>query len=85
MKATLEISLYPLLVEGKKENYKKIIKAFLEEISNNKKIKVETNGLSSMIFADYDDIIQLLNNEVKKYLDNKKSVFIFKLAKGTLK
>ena len=61
MKTTVEISLYKLQEEDSNDNYKLIVKEFLKSIQN-KNLEIETNGLSSLIYGDYSDIIELLNN-----------------------
>lgn len=84
MKTTVEISLYKLQEEDSSGNYKLIVKEFLKSIQN-KNLEIETNGLSSLIYGDYSDIIKLLNNEVRDFLDKYRSVFVLKISKGTLK
>ena len=84
MKTTVEISLYKLQEEDSNGNYKLIVKEFLKSIQN-KNLEIETNGLSSLIYGDYSDIIELLNNEVRYFLDKYRSVFVLKISKGTLK
>ena len=84
MKTTVEISLYKLQEEDSNDNYKLIVKEFLKSIQN-KNLEIETNGLSSLIYGDYSDIIELLNNEVRDFLDKYRSVFALKISKGTLK
>ena len=84
MKTTVEISLYKLQEEDSNGNYKLIVKKFLKSIQN-KNLEIETNGLSSLIYGDYSDIIELLNNEVRDFLDKYRSVFVLKISKGTLK
>lgn len=84
MKTTVEISLYKLQEEESNDNYKLIVKEFLKSIQN-KNLEIETNGLSSLIYGDYSDIIELLNNEVRDFLDKYRSVFVLKISKGTLK
>ena len=84
MKTTVEISLYKLQEEDSSDNYKLIVKEFLKSIQN-KNLEIETNGLSSLIYGDYSDIIELLNNEVRDFLDKYRSVFVLKISKGTLK
>ena len=84
MKSTVEISLYKLQEEDSNDNYKLIVKEFLKSIQN-KNLEIETNGLSSLIYGDYSDIIELLNNEVRDFLDKYRSVFVLKISKGTLK
>ena len=84
MKTTVEISLYKLQEEDSNDNYKLIVKEFLKSIQN-KNLEIETNGLSSLIYGDYSDIIELLNKEVRDFLDKYRSVFVLKISKGTLK
>ena len=80
MKTTVEISLYKLQEEDSSGNYKLIVKKFLKSIQN-KNLEIETNGLSSLIYGDYSDIIELLNNEVRDFLDKYRSVFVLKISK----
>ena len=84
MKTTVEISLYKLQEEDSSGNYKLIVKEFLKSIQN-KNLEIQTNGLSSLIYGDYSDIIELLNNEVRDFLDKYRSVFVLKISKGPLK
>lgn len=80
MKATCEISLYPL-----NEQYKETIIDFIQKVKTNKKITVETNGLSTQLFGDYQEIMTVLTNEMKTVFENNKAVFIMKIAQGELK
>ena len=84
MKTTVEISLYKLQEEDSSDDYRLIVKEFLSSLEN-KNLEIETNGLSSLIYGDYSDIIELLNNEVKYFLDKYRSVFVLKISKGVLK
>ena len=79
MQATVEISLYPLT-----ENYSQVVTNFILQLKTNPSIKVETNGLSTQIFGDYDAIMALLSKDMKKLLEEQKAVFVLKLAKGEL-
>jgi len=81
MQASIEMSLYPL-----KENYKTIIKSFLETIrKNNKNLLIETNMMSTQIFGDYDEIMGLLKNEIRPVLETNKAVFVIKFLGTNLK
>ena len=77
--------MYPLLQTDKKEEYKRIVKRFLRDISKKKGLVIESNGLSSIVYGDYKDIILLLQEEVKDYLKKYMSVFVFKIGKGSLR
>ena len=80
MKATLEISMYPLLIEEEKNNYKVLVKEFLKKIKKIKELKIETNGLSSIVYGEYKDIVKLFDNEVKNELSKRACLFVFKLV-----
>ncbi len=81
MQASLEISLYPF-----DENYKKIIKEFITKLNSKKKnLIVETNLMSTQIFGDYDEIISVLQNEMKELFRNHKAVFVMKIVGKNLK
>ena len=56
MKTTVEISLYKLQEKDSNDNYKWLSKSFLKRIQN-KNLEIETNGLSSLIYGDYSDIL----------------------------
>ena len=77
MKATCEISLYPF-----HKDYKKIIIDFVQQLKKNKKLVVETNGLSTQVFGDYDLILDTLKTELRSTFEKNKAVFVFKIAKG---
>ena len=77
--------MYPLLVEEEKNNYKFLVKEFLKKIKNKKELEIETNGLSSIVYGEYNDIIKLFDNEIKTELSKRACLFVFKLGKGTLK
>jgi uncharacterized protein YqgV (UPF0045/DUF77 family) len=66
MKISLDISLYPL-----HPDYKKDIKKFIKKISKSEVVKVSTNGLSSQLFGEYDDVMTILNKELKKTFNSK--------------
>ena len=73
MKATCEISLYPF-----HKNYKHIIIDFVQRLKTYKKIVVETNGLSTMVFGDYELIMDILKKELRSDLE----VFAYMLNHG---
>ena len=78
MQATVEISLYPLT-----ESYEEIIIDFLKKVrSAHPELRVDTNGLSTQIFGEYDALMELMQSEIKEVLEENKAVFVFKLAKG---
>lgn len=79
MIATVEISMYAL------ENaYEQKVIDFIQRIKNNKNIRVEVNGLSTQLFGEYDELMDLLKNEMRTVFDNGKAVFVLKLAGSEL-
>ncbi len=79
MKATLEISMYPLT-----ENYEQVVINFIEKVKTRPNLRVEVNGLSTQVFGDYDEVMKLLSEDAKSSLEDQKAVFVFKLAAGEL-
>lgn len=78
MQASIDISLYPL-----NEAYEEIIINFLKSLkSQNTDLRIETNGLSTQIFGDYDVLMKSLQGEIKKVLEEQKAVFVLKLSSG---
>ena len=80
MKATAEISLYPLT-----EDYEQIVIDFILELKKNTSLIVETNGLSTQIFGDYDEVMKVLHSKMKDFLEMHRAVFVLKIAQGELK
>lgn len=76
MKATLEISYYPL-----NDNYRLQIIEFIQNIKQNYPLLTfDINGLSTQIFGDYDLILKIFQEEIKASLAKGKCMFVIKLA-----
>jgi uncharacterized protein YqgV (UPF0045/DUF77 family) len=75
MKASIDISLYPLT-----KDYPEIITDFILKLRERQGIKVETNGLSTQIFGDYDILMDILKHDIGQVLSLHKAVFVLKLA-----
>lgn len=75
MKATIDISLYPL-----NSSYKDEIIIFVQQLKKYPDLKIEVNGMSTQIFGDYDQIMTLMQKEMKVILNKTKAVFILKIA-----
>ena len=79
MIATVEISMYAL------ENaYEQKVIDFIQRIKRNKNIRVEVNGLSTQLFGEYNELMDLLRDEMKSVFENGKAVFVLKLAGSEL-
>ncbi|HIP48827.1 MAG TPA: hypothetical protein EYG92_07680 [Lutibacter sp.] len=80
MKTTLEISKYPL-----DKDYKKPIKDFISRINKNPDFTVLTSATNTQISGDYDQVMQLIQNEVKISFEKYgKVVFVMKIFNGDL-
>lgn len=75
MKATIDISLYPL-----NSAYKDEIIIFVQQLKKYPGIKIEVNGMSTQIYGDYDQLMTLMQQEMKTVLLKTKAVFILKIA-----
>lgn len=80
MQATIEISMYPLT-----DDYANQVLAFLEKVNSYEGIQVETNGVSTQIFGEYDQLMQLLQTEIKAVLEAQMAMFVLKIGKGELR
>jgi uncharacterized protein YqgV (UPF0045/DUF77 family) len=81
MKASVEISMYPLGRE-----YVPEIKDFIERLQSKQDLIVEVNGMSTQIFGEYRTIMQALTDEIEiSYLKTGTSVFILKIVNAFLK
>lgn len=75
MKASVELSLYPL-----QEEFKPAIQQFILRLKSYPGVTVETNGMSTQLFGDYDRIFDILKKEMRPELENKAAVFVMKIA-----
>jgi len=78
MKASLEISLYPL-----NEEYKPAIRAFIKRLDEHKDVDVIPNTMSTQVFGELDDIMPVLHKEIEKsWKEYGRSIFVCKFLKG---
>lgn len=75
MKVSVEISMYPLI-----ENYQSVIHLFLEELKNHKELIVNTNAMSTEIYGEYEEVMQVLEDLIGKKFETVKSVFVLKIS-----
>jgi uncharacterized protein YqgV (UPF0045/DUF77 family) len=69
MKASVEISMYPL-----KEDFKPSIIQFIKNLRKYPFIKVDTNGMSTQVFGDYKRVMHAINTEMENTFLNENSV-----------
>ena len=75
MKITVEIGYYPLM-----KDYEKPVKSFLEKLAENKKIILKCGTMSSLLTGSYEEVMNLLNCQLKSYLEKYPSVFTMKIS-----
>lgn len=79
MIATIEISMYALTNE-----YEQKVIDFIQRIKQNKAIRVEVGGLSTMLYGDYDVLMQVVKEEMQRDFETGKAVFLLKIAGSEL-
>jgi len=80
MKASIEISMYPL-----EKEYGNHILAFIKELNNHPELEVRTNSMSTQIFGEYDILMDLMKNEIKKaFRTTNTTVMVLKIVNEDL-
>ena len=79
MNTSIEISYYPLNVE-----YIPPIKDFIEQMNGYANLRVQTSGMSTQIFGEYDEVMDALKTEIKKSFELPHSVFVMKIINADL-
>ena len=80
MKCSIEISMYPL-----DKDYIKPIISFIQNLRKYPNILIETNGMSTQIFGDYDRLMNIVSQEMRKsFISKEKVVLNLKIVNGDL-
>lgn len=79
MKISVEISYYPL-----KEEFIMPIRDFIDRINLQKDLIVQTNGMSTQIFGEYDLVMETITKEIKQSFELPHSVFVMKIINANL-
>lgn len=81
MKLSVEISKYPLT----EADYVSAIQDFIDRVNTHEGIRVITNLMSTQLFGDYDQVMTVLNKELKTSFEKHgTSVFVCKFIPGDL-
>ena len=76
MKASLEISMYPL----SQENYDLPIEDFIRRLQQYQNLEVRVNRMSTHVFGEYEDIMSALTQEMKTSFEQEPTaVMVLKL------
>ena len=80
MRVAVDISLYPIADE-----FIPPIQDVIDRLNTHAKIEVATNPMSTQIRGEYEDVMTVLNQEIKKTFDNcPKAVFAIKILNNPL-
>lgn len=79
MEISIDISYYPLT-----EKYLEPIKVFIANLNSYEEIKVQTNGMSTQIFGEYNTVMGIITDEIEHAMELPHSIFILKMANATL-
>jgi uncharacterized protein YqgV (UPF0045/DUF77 family) len=75
MKISIDISYYPL----SQEHIPPILD-FVERIKKHENLLVRTNGLSTQVFGGFDEVMDVVRDEIRKSFDLPHSVFVLKIV-----
>ena len=80
MKTTIEMSNYPLNAD-----YIPPIQDFIDRLNLNTNIAVKTNATSTHIVGEYDEVMVILQKEIKASFEKYgKMIFVMKVLNGAL-
>ncbi len=79
MKTSVEIGYYPL-----NDNYLLHIKEFIKRLNTHDKLIVKTNGMSTQVFGEFDEVMSRITMEIKKSFELPHSVFMLKVINNDL-
>lgn len=79
MKSSIEISYYPL-----DQDYKDIIRRFINKIMKYDDIDIQVNGFSTQLFGEYDRLMEIVTVEMKEAAQSRKGMFVMKVTGSDL-
>lgn len=81
MKASIEISMYPL-----NKDYEKHIIDFIKQVEKNPALEMKVNGMSTQVFGDYHELMKTLTKEVyEAFTKAGDTVFVMKILNAEAK
>jgi uncharacterized protein YqgV (UPF0045/DUF77 family) len=75
MEITVEISYYPLNKE-----FEQPVLDYIKLLQENSKVKVEPSHMSTLIAGDYADVMKLLTETMRPFMENMPSVFAMRIT-----
>ncbi|MDX1905380.1 MAG: YkoF family thiamine/hydroxymethylpyrimidine-binding protein [Thermonemataceae bacterium] len=80
MQISVELSLYPL-----DSDYENIVWDFIGFLKENAHLEVVTNGMSTQVFGDIQEIMPTLSLAMQKIYEQKQAILVMKMGKDILK
>ena len=75
MNISVDISYYPL----SQEHIPPILD-FIQRLKAHKNLMVRTNGLSTQAFGEFDEVMEIVKNEIRESFKLPNSVFVIKVV-----
>jgi len=79
MNTSVEISYYPL-----HDEYVPPIRSFIDKLNTYKNLSIKTNGMSTQVFGQFQDVMDALAVEIRNAFAVPHSVFIIKIVNADL-
>ncbi len=79
MRVSIDISYYPL-----KDEFIPPILDFIHRLNQYPNIVVQTNGMSTQVFGEYFEVMEILTKEIHQSFELPHSVFILKIINADL-
>jgi len=80
MQTSVEISFYPLRPE-----FVTPILDFINRIKKYESFESVTNGMSTQVFGEYDEVMKAVTSEIKSSFSLPHSVFVLKIVNADLR
>jgi uncharacterized protein YqgV (UPF0045/DUF77 family) len=77
MKISVEISMYPLDAD-----YNKKVMNFIDNIYSFENIEIESNHMSTLLWGEYDDVMNCINTSIKESFEELQSSMVIKISNG---
>jgi uncharacterized protein YqgV (UPF0045/DUF77 family) len=77
MTSTIELSLYPL-----QHDYPSVVLHFLKQLKTIPDIEIQTNGMSTILIGEYEQLWTQLGILMKQEMTSGSSIFVMKVVTG---
>lgn len=75
MQINIEISYYSLT-----DDFKTPVREFIEVLSRNDKFSITPGAMSTYVEGDFDELMNVLNNDMRNLMEKYPSVFCLKIS-----